>query len=66
MRCQSLVLGLVLFDIFNDLDEEVEQMLKKFAGGTKLDRIANALEGRNNLAKLEKWTKNNLTVTLQN
>ena len=61
---QGSVQGPVLFNVFiNDLDEEVQGMLIKFADDTKLDGIANTLEDRNKLQsdidRLEHWAKNN-------
>ena len=52
----------MLFNIFiNDLDEEVQETLIKFADDTKLGGIANTLEDRNKLQcdldRLERWAE---------
>ncbi|KAF7242069.1 Phosphatidylethanolamine-binding protein 4 [Varanus komodoensis] len=61
---EGSVLGPVLINIFiNDLDEEVQGKIIRFAGDTKLGRIANTLEDRmeiqGDLDKLEHWAEAN-------
>ncbi|KAF7239078.1 Ubiquitin-like modifier-activating enzyme 6 [Varanus komodoensis] len=61
---QGSVLGPVHFSIFiNDLDEEVQGKIIKFADDTKLGGIANTIEDRmkiqGNLDKLEHWAESN-------
>ena len=61
---QGSVLGPVLFNVFiNDVDEEVQGTLIKFADDTKLGGIASTLEDRNKLQsdldRLERWDENN-------
>ena len=62
---QGSVFGLVLFNFFiNDLDEELECTLSKFADGTKLGGVADILEGcaaiQQDLKRLECWVQRNL------
>jgi hypothetical protein len=52
-KYQDCVLGSVLLNIFiRDLDQDIKDLLIKFASGTKLGRMANGLESRADFQKI--------------
>ena len=62
---QGFILGLMLFNIFiNDIDDETECILNKFADDNNLSGEFNTAEGRDAIQKdldqLERWTVVNL------